>query len=483
MKLIKRTRYYNKFEPFTLFIKVDESCNLACSFCYQRNKKPFRLDTEEKFANCFRNLDVAIKKFLEYTKDPDFEYSTICICFFGGEPTLNTEAINRICDYISQNYLYEERQKIAFTFTTNGIIFDDKVKNALKKMKSVNDLNVGVMISTDNDKEVYDKNRKLIGKNESGFDIVQRNIKLYKDFLLKEVNKKEYDKDVMFSTVLATPNQILTNRMYIQNEYKDIIRRGKFLYATETQSNEYIEASKKFLTNAYNYLIEKAEKENKDEALDEIQLSIFHLIDKDYALTECQNIVTIDGNGDINWCNTHINFENEVLSQDTMREYVYNKNVDNSHFKCYKEKLKNGSLTKDLLQEDMWKKLIAKFDINVPIPKANIEFDCNSKKVQHFIKYMIGSTNVKNREIYISTPNKEIIEVCNEFDISLAKEKLKSEDENIFYIDEKGNMFFDEMFKDNKEMILTNLKEHNFMWIHTPTLLQSVNEFYYSKLK
>ena len=28
------------------------------------------------------------------------------------------------------------------------------------------------------DKEVYDKNRHLIGKKESGFDIVQRNIKL-----------------------------------------------------------------------------------------------------------------------------------------------------------------------------------------------------------------------------------------------------------------------------------------------------------------
>ena len=67
MKLIKRSRYYNKFEPFVLFIKVDESCNLRCEFCYQKAKKPFRLDTEEKFKRCFQNLDAGIDKFLKYT--------------------------------------------------------------------------------------------------------------------------------------------------------------------------------------------------------------------------------------------------------------------------------------------------------------------------------------------------------------------------------------------------------------------------------
>ena len=104
MKLIKRSRYYNKFEPFILFIKVDESCNLRCEFCYQKAKKPFRLDTEEKFKRCFQNLDAGIDKFLKYTQTPDYEYSQLCICFFGGEPTLNTEAINKICDHILNNY-------------------------------------------------------------------------------------------------------------------------------------------------------------------------------------------------------------------------------------------------------------------------------------------------------------------------------------------------------------------------------------------
>ncbi len=481
MKLIKRSRYYNKFEPFVLFIKVDESCNLRCEFCYQKAKKPFRLDTEEKFKRCFQNLDAGIDKFLKYTQTSDYEYSQLCICFFGGEPTLNTEAINKICDHILNNYSLEERNKIGLTYTTNGIIFDDKVKETLIKMKSINENYVGIMISTDNDKEVYDKNRHLIGKKESGFDIVQRNIKLYKEFLY-EVNGGEYDKDIKISTVLATPEQILNNPMLIQDEYKDILRRGKFLYYTEQQSPEYIEACNVFLRKAYTYLINKAEKETKEKDMGEIMESVFHIIDKDHLLNECQIMYTIDGNGDINWCNKHRDFENEKLSQEKMREYIFNKDVDNSHFNCVKEKFKNGELTKDTLQPEMWAKLISKFDMNVPIARVNIEFNEGHKNIYHFIKYMIGSTNSDERAIYIKNPDEQVISICKEYDIKILNEKLASDTENTFYIDQEGNLFFDEIFKDNKDMILTNLKEKHFMWVHTPTLLNSVNKYFLEKL-
>ena len=481
MKLINRSRYYNKFEGFLIFIKVDEGCNLQCSFCYQKSKKPFRLDTEEKFQNCFRNLDVGIKKFLEYSEIPDFEYSHMCICFFGGEPTLNTDAIKRICDYLIKTYSLEERNKISLTYTTNGIIFNEKIKETLIKMKSVNDNCVGIMISTDNDKEVYDKNRHLIGRNESGFDIVQKNIKLYKDFIFK-VNGKEYDKDVKIATVLATPEQILNNPMYIQNEFKDITRSGKFIYYFEDLSLEYIEACNTFLRKAYTSIIEKVSKETKEKGMEEIIESIFRISDKDYALTECQSICTIDGNGDVNWCNKHRDFENKKLSQEKMREYIFNKDVDNSHFNCVKEKFANGKITKDTLQSEMWEKLISRFDMNVPVFKVNINFKEKHCNLYHFIKYMIGSTNRSDREIYIENPDEKIKYICKEFEIRISGTPLESETENIFYIDENGNMYFDEIFKEDKEMILTNLKEKHFMWIHTPTLLISINKYFSEKL-
>ncbi|WP_462425327.1 radical SAM protein [Fusobacterium varium] len=482
-KLINRYGYYNKFVNFVTFIKVDENCNLKCEFCYQKDKKNNRIDTEEKLNNCLRNLDVGITKFLKIIENEDFEYSQLCICFFGGEPTLNPWAINKICDHIIKNYSIKDRNKLAFTYTSNGLIFNNAIKDTLKKMKSVNKNQVGVMISCDNDKEVFDRNRKLIGSNKSGYEIVQENIKKYKKFLFDEINKGPYKKDVKISTVLATSEQILNNPMLIQDKYKDIIRTGKFLYATENIDNNYIEASKAFLNKAYIGLINQCTKENKESSIDEVMENIFELNDKNIAFTECQNMYTIDGNGDVNWCNKVKNFEDEVLSQDKMREYIFNKEVDNSHFRCVKEKLANGELTKNKLQSHIWEVLISKFDPNVPVSKMNInKYFTDEKAIYDFIKYILGSTNYRNKEIYISDPSEKIINLCKEFNIKIAKQPIKSNVENTFYVDQKGNLFFDEIFKDDKDMILTNLKEKHFMWIHTPTLLNSVNKYFLKKL-
>ena len=79
-------------------------------------------------------------------------------------------------------------------------------------------------------------------------------------------------------------------------------------------------------------------------------------------------------------------------------------------------------------------------------------------------------------------PDEQVISICKEYDIKILNEKLASDTENTFYIDQEGNLFFDEIFKDNKDMILTNLKEKHFMWVHTPTLLNSVNKYFLEKL-
>lgn len=481
MKIMKRVRYYNRFQPLVLFIKVDESCNLRCKFCYQIKKENNRMDTEEKFKKCFENIDLAINKFLKFVDNEYYDQSQLCICFFGGEPTLNTEAIRKICKYIKNNYPLEVRNRIGLTYTTNGILFNEDIKDTLKFMKSVNDLYTTVMISTDNSKEVYDKNRHLIGSNKSGYEIVKENIKKYKEYL-KELNGIYYKKDITIATVLADEEQLLNNPMVLQNEYKNILRRGKLLYSEGVEiSEEYIEASKEFLSKAYTALIENCTKEKKEESLEEVLDSVFQLYDDDIFFTECQGLSTIDANGEINWCNKHKNFEDEVLSQNKMKEYMFNPNVDNSHFRCVREKLKNGDKTKSKLQPKMWEKLISRFDINVPISKVNIYFT-EEKLIYDFIKFMIGSTETEEREVCITNPSEKIINLCKEFSIKLSKQPIKSDVENTFYVDQGGNLFFDEIFKDDKDMILTNLKEKHFMWIHTPTLLNSVNKYFLKKL-
>lgn len=479
---INRYRYYEKFHRFLLFIKVDENCNLQCSFCYQGEKEQFRIDNEKVLKKCLFNLDYGIRKFLSLAATEDFEYSSLSICFFGGEPTLNLWAINKICDHIIKTYTLKERNKLNITYTSNGIIFNEDVKNTLRKMKEVNDKPTTVLISTDNDKEVYDKNRKLVGKEESGFDIVQRNIKLYKEFL-SILNNGNEENNVRIATVLATSEQIYKSPMYIKNKFKDIIRSSKFLYVLDKEDKGYIPAGQKFLQKAYSYLIEQCTLENKEKGIEEIVNTVFPLNDKTIGYDECSSTCTIGGNGEVNWCNKHKYFDKEILSQNAMREYIFNREVDNSHFSCKKNKFSNGEQIKDKITNEAWKQMIARFDPNVPIIKLNINKNFNKEiALYNFIKYMIGSTDVETREIYISNPSEKIINLCKEFDVKISKQPIKNDIENTFYIDQEGNLFFDEIFKDDKDMILTDLKEKHFMWIHTPTLLNSVNKYFLEKL-
>lgn len=480
---INRSRYYNKFEPFIIFIKVDEGCNLKCSFCYQKTKQNFRLDTVEKLQKCVKNLDVGISKFLSLIKNPDYEYSQLYICFFGGEPTLNTEAINNTCDYLLEKYKANERNRFRLTYTTNGIIFNEKIKKTLKKMKSVNENHVKIMISTDNSKEVYDKNRKLLDTNKSGFEIVQKNILEYKKFL-QRLNEGDYVDSVELSTVFATPEEINNNLENILVNHQNISRMNKFLYDINAQSDKYIEASNKFLENYYLNLINNVKKETKESALEEVFKVIFPIKDHKFSMSECQKLYTIDGNGDINWCNKHRNFGDKIISQKKMQKYIFNKKIDNSHFSCVDEKFKRGELTKNTLQKKAWECLISKFDMNVPIVKINILFEEEKhENIVHFIKYMLGSTISNEKIIYIKSPSKKIIELCKKYKIEISDKKLESDIENIFYLDSLGDLYYDEVFKTNKKMALTNIREKHFMWIHTPTLLGSLNEYFYKKLK
>lgn len=476
--MINRYSYYDKFTEFLLFVKVDENCNMQCDFCYQGDKKQSRMEKEEQFDNCFKNLNYIINKFMSFRQKEEYEYATLTFCFFGGEPTLNPKAITRICDYLINNFSVEVRNLIRMSITTNGVIFDENVKKALMKMKEVSINPVGALISTDNNKQAYDEHRKLIGSDKSSFEIVQKHIKDYQEFLSKINNKIGNYVDI--ATVLDTPKSIIENDMFKNNEFKDIKRTAKFLYFADESNPKYLENARIFLRKAYLFYINNCNKDNKEKAIDSIRKYCFSLCAKETNIDECHAVITLDSNGNINWCNKNKNFGSEEITQDKMREYVYDKDVDISHFECTKKNLKTGNLINDTVRPDMWAVMLSKFDPNVPIAKINIE--TNDYDLYDFIKYMVGSTKAKEREVYIKNPTEKIIKMCKELEINISHKPIVSDENNIFYVDEKGNLFFDETFKNNEDMILSNIKERHFMWIHTPTLLQSVNEFYQTKL-
>lgn len=474
MKIIERSNYFNKFEDFVLFIKVDEGCNMRCSFCYQNidNRNTNKIN-EDNIKLCLENVKFAIDKYLELREKYELDFSYLTVCFFGGEPTLNTLAIHQICDFIKNKYTKEQLKNIRLSITTNGTNYNDEVVAVLNKMKSVSENTIGMLISSDNNKEVYDKNRKLLYGEISTFEIVKDNIEKFKT-LLREINGMDSDDFVQVSSVLATEEQIIKSKELIQENYKSIYRGEKFLYGTNNVSKEYIEQSKEYLSQLYNKIIDDTTI-IKDDYIGRILDVIFDIKDESSIFGECKAITTIYGDGTFGWCNKHKYFENETYSNEKMKELVFNIETDNSHFKCVKAKIERGSETKDVVRknEKLWERFVSRYTLSYHMDGLNVFYKgTNNTNLYNFIKYGLLACNSENITLYIEKPSQKIIHLCKEHGVILTSKPIKPVNTEIInYIDENGYIYFDETSPEP----VSNINDKYFLFYDTPILIDSIN--------
>ena len=151
---------------------VTKDCQLACKYCYLVGKN----DKERM------SWDVA-KAAVDYILDheADFTEDSVIWDFIGGEPFLEIDLIDRICDYIKVEQYRRNHHwfnSYRFSFSTNGINYDcDKVQKFIGKNR--NHLSIGITI--DGTKEKHDLNRiwKGSGAERGSYDDVVRNIPLW----------------------------------------------------------------------------------------------------------------------------------------------------------------------------------------------------------------------------------------------------------------------------------------------------------------
>lgn len=161
---------------------VTKDCQLACKYCYLVGK-----NTKERMS-----WDVA-KAAIDYILDheSDFPEKSVIWDFIGGEPFLEIELIDKICDYLKVEMYRRNHHwfnSYRFNFSTNGINYHtEKVQDFIKKNR--NHLSIGVTI--DGTKRKHDLNRiwktndiensiALKSKDERGsYDDVVRNIPLW----------------------------------------------------------------------------------------------------------------------------------------------------------------------------------------------------------------------------------------------------------------------------------------------------------------
>lgn len=149
---------------------VTKDCQLACKYCYLVGK-----NSKERMS-----WEVA-KQAVDYILDHESEFKEESVIwdFIGGEPFLEIDLIDRICDYIKLE-LYRRNHhwfnSYRFSFSTNGINYhEEKVQRYIEK--NHNHLSVGITI--DGTRQKHDLNRIYKNSERGSYDDVVKNIPLW----------------------------------------------------------------------------------------------------------------------------------------------------------------------------------------------------------------------------------------------------------------------------------------------------------------
>ena len=154
---------------------VTKDCQLACKYCYLVGK-----NAKERMP--FEIAKQAIDYILDH--EDDFREESVVWDFIGGEPFMEIDLIDRICDYLKAEMFRRNHHwfnSYRFSFSTNGINYHtDKVQAFIKKNAS--HLSIGITI--DGTKQKHDLNRiykqKSADEEERGsYEDVVKNIPLW----------------------------------------------------------------------------------------------------------------------------------------------------------------------------------------------------------------------------------------------------------------------------------------------------------------
>ena len=186
-----------------LILSITESCNMRCKYCtysehYQNNKS---------YSSAMMDFDTA-KMAVDYFYENFKKTLRVnplrkpALGFYGGEPLLNFNLIQKVIDYVLERY---PDYNTLLNVTTNGTLLNgDKLEYLIKN-------NVSIAISLDGPKEVHDRSR-VMREGKGTFDIIMKNI--------REMKQKypEYIKCMIIATYDWKTDLLKSKRFFDENK-------------------------------------------------------------------------------------------------------------------------------------------------------------------------------------------------------------------------------------------------------------------------
>lgn len=229
--------YYLQDNVRSLTLQVTQDCNFRCSYCsYTSGGETGLQRSHQKKDMTYERAVEAVNFYLSHSSDID----TLSIGFYGGEPLLKFDLIEKIVRYVEE----VSYKKCDYNMTTNGSIINDRVAELWTKY------NFTVLVSIDGCRQTHDKNRKY-ANGHGTYDVIVRNMN---ELFRKYPQLKE---KVFFNTVLdATQEVTCYNQMFVdidtisQNNTRATIVNKQLNNFDKEVSQEFIDSYEyiKFLT-------------------------------------------------------------------------------------------------------------------------------------------------------------------------------------------------------------------------------------------
>ena len=166
----QRSKDWKSGASKTITFIVTKDCQLACKYCYLVGK-----NSKERMS-----LDIA-KKAIDYilSHEDDMPEESVVFDFIGGEPFLEIELIDKVCDYIKTEMFrlnHHWFNSFRFSFSTNGINYHEKkIQDFINKNR--NHLSIGIAI--DGTQMKHDLNRIYKVSSKGSYQDVVKNIPLW----------------------------------------------------------------------------------------------------------------------------------------------------------------------------------------------------------------------------------------------------------------------------------------------------------------
>ena len=136
-----------------LELLVTHRCNMACRYCYgahgqeQWEGKPYLYGADSGGMS----FDTA-KQGVDYLFEASGPQKELSVIFFGGEPLLEIDLLERIVPYV-RGKEKEAGKKVDFSLSTNGLLLSPKVVDFLAKNR------IGCQVSIDGPAGIHDRTR------------------------------------------------------------------------------------------------------------------------------------------------------------------------------------------------------------------------------------------------------------------------------------------------------------------------------------